>query len=172
MSLSVYLTIPKSQNRKQSSGIFIRQNGSTVEVSAEEFSKLYSNQEPVMVVSDPEEETEEVYWANITHNLNEMAVKAGIYEALWRPYRLHPNYSDFGKDYDAEMAFESSVKMKAKDIVLILEKGLSVLKANPEYFKKFNSSKGWGLYKHFVPFVEKYLNACKEYPEAEIYCSR
>ena len=172
MSLDVYLTIPKSQNRKQSSGIFIHQNGATVEVSEEEFRKLYPNQEPVRVVSDPEEETEEVYWANITHNLNKMAGEAGIYEAIWRPYQLHPNYFDFGKDYDAEIAFESSVKMKAKDIVSSLEKGLSALKANPEYFKKFNSPNGWGLYKHFVPFVEKYLNACKEHPEAEIYCSR
>ena len=31
---------------------------------------------------------EVLYDANITHNLGEMAKKAGIYEALWRPYRL------------------------------------------------------------------------------------
>lgn len=31
------------------------------------------------------EETEDVYWANITRNLNKMASEAGIYEALWRP---------------------------------------------------------------------------------------
>jgi hypothetical protein len=28
-----------------------------------------------------------VYNANITHNLGKMA-EAGLYEALWRPYRL------------------------------------------------------------------------------------
>lgn len=172
MSLNVYLTLPKSQNRKQSSGIFIRKNGSTVEVSENEFRKLYPNQEPAMVAPNPEEESEEVYWANITHNLTKMADESGLYESLWRPYQLHPNYSDFGKDYDAEMAFESSVKMKAKDIVSNLEKGLFALKSNPEHFKRFNSENGWGLYKHFVPFVEKYLTACKEYPEAEIHCSR
>lgn len=27
----------------------------------------------------------EVYWANITHNLNKMAEAAGIYHALWHP---------------------------------------------------------------------------------------
>jgi hypothetical protein len=29
-----------------------------------------------------------VYNANITHNLGKMAEKAGLYETLWRPYRL------------------------------------------------------------------------------------
>ena len=37
-----------------------------------------------------------------------------------------------------------------------------------EYFEQFNSDNGWGMYEHFVPFVEKYLNACKENPESYI----
>jgi len=28
------------------------------------------------------------------------------------------------------------------------------------------------MYEHFVPFVEKYLNACKEYPKSLIEISR
>lgn len=116
-------------------------------------------------------ETYEVYWANITHNLGTMANEAGIYEALWRPYRLKPNY-DTTMDYDAERKFESENPSTAKEIIEILEKGLAYLKARPEHFKKFNASNGWGLYEHFVPFVERYLEACKENPEAEIICSR
>ena len=54
----------------------------------------------------------------------------------------------------------------------LLEKGLSDLKERPDYFEQFNASNGWGLYKHFVPFVEKYLEACKEYPDAKIEVSR
>ena len=38
------------------------------------------------------EGVETVYCANITHNLNVMAGKAGIYEALWRPYKLIEGY--------------------------------------------------------------------------------
>ena len=34
------------------------------------------------------------------------------------------------------------------------------------------ATNGWGMYEHFVPFVEKYLEACKEYPDAVIEVSR
>lgn len=98
------------------------------------------------------EDDEQVYWANITHNLGKMAGEAGIYEALWRP--------------------EEIGKTKASEIVELLEKGLADLKARPEHFEKFNSPNGWGMYEHFVPFVEEYLEACKEYPDAIIGVSR
>ena len=98
------------------------------------------------------EKEECVYDANITYNLGEMADKAGIYYALWRP--------------------EEIGKTKASEIVELLEKGLTDLKSRPEYFEQFNSPNGCGMYEHFVPFVEKYLEACKEYPETDIYVSR
>lgn len=98
------------------------------------------------------EESEELYWGNITHNLTRMADEAGIYKALWRPEEID--------------------KTKAGEIVELLEKGLADLKARPEHFQKFNSPNGWGIYEHFVPFVEKYLNACKENPDAIIEVSR
>lgn len=98
------------------------------------------------------EEQEMLYDANITHNLGEMADKAGIYKALWRPEEIGANY--------------------AKDIIEIVENGLTDLKARPEYFKQFNSPNGWGTYKHFVPFVSDYLDSLKENPDAEIHISR
>lgn len=98
------------------------------------------------------EDDEQVYWANITHNLGKMAGEAGIYEALWRP--------------------EEIGKKRASEIVELLEKGLTDLKTRPEHFEKFNSPNGWGMYKNFVPFVEKYLEACKEFPDAIIEVSR
>lgn len=114
---------------------------------------------------------EEVYDANITHNLGKMAGEAGIYEAIWRPYRLKPNYIE-NKDYSEEMKFEKNNSSYAFEIIEILEKGLEDLKSRPEYFEQFNSPNGWGMYEHFVPFVEKYLEACKEFPEATINVSR
>ncbi len=118
------------------------------------------------------EDTEQVYWANITHNLNTMAGEAGIYEALWRPHRLKEGYNISENDHQAEWKFEEENTTLAKDIIPLLEKGLSDLKTRPEYFEKFNSPNGWGMYEHFVHFVEKYLEACKEYPDAIIEVSR
>jgi hypothetical protein len=60
----------------------------------------------------------------------------------------------------------------ASDIIPILEKGLADLKERPEHFEQFNASNGWGLYKNVVPFVENYLTACKENPDAIVTVSR
>lgn len=94
----------------------------------------------------------EVYSANITHNLNVMAARAGIYRALWRP-------DDIG------------IK-KAKWLIPMLRDGLTSLTQFPDHYKQFDSPNGWGLYVHFVPFVEDYLAACEKYPEATIRISR
>ena len=83
----------------------------------------------------------QVYWANITHNLAGMAHAAGIRNALWCPDR-------------------DGIK-KASELIKPLTDGLKRLKEDPERFEKFNSPNGWGLYRHLVPFVEKYLNGCR-----------
>ena len=90
----------------------------------------------------------EVYTANITHNLNHMAKAAGIYEALWQPEEIGIT--------------------EAWQLIAPLTDGLWFLKSDPERFKKFDSPNGWGMYVHFVPFVENYLEACKENPGATI----
>lgn len=103
--------------------------------------------------NEHERQTAEMYYsANITHNLGAMAEAAGIYEALWRP-------EDIGAKF-------------AADIILVLEKGLNELECFPETYSAYNSENGWGVYKDFVPFVTKYLQACREYPEAIIEISR
>lgn len=94
----------------------------------------------------------EVYSANITHNLGRMAVEAGIYEALWRPDEIGIT--------------------KAAQLVEPLERGLALLKSDPPRFEAFNAPNGWGLYKHFVPFVEQYLEACRANPDADVSASR
>lgn len=117
-------------------------------------------------------EEEIVYSANITHNLGKMAAEAGIYEALWRPHRLKESYNIPEDDHQAEWKFEEENVTTAKEIIPLLENGLADLKTRPEHFEKFNSPNGWGMYEHFVPFVEKYLEACKEYPDTIIEVSR
>lgn len=90
----------------------------------------------------------EVFSCNITHNLNRMAEAAGIYEALWRPEELN-------------------IKT-AIELIAPLSEGLEKLKADPEKFKQFNASNGWGNYENLVKFVEEYLEACKQNPDAEV----
>ncbi len=115
---------------------------------------------------------EELYSANITHNLGKMADEAGLYEALWRPHRLKPGYDIPEDDHKAEWEYEEANPVRAHEIIEIIEKGLADMKARPKHYEKFNSSNGWGMYKHFVPFIEKYLAALKEFPEAQVVCDR
>ena len=97
-------------------------------------------------------EKEELYWANITHNLNMMAEEAGIYKHLWRPEEIGVT--------------------KARQLIQPLLNGLALLKGDPDRFTPHNASNGWGMYEHFVPFVEEYLHACIEYSSADIRVSR
>jgi hypothetical protein len=94
----------------------------------------------------------EVYSANITHNLGAMAEAAGIYMHLWRPDELGIT--------------------KARELIEPLRAGLERLKAEPQVFERHNAPNGWGLYMHFVPFVENYLRACEESPNADVRVSR
>lgn len=94
----------------------------------------------------------ELYSDNITHNLNKMANNAGIYMELWRPEEIGIT--------------------KAAQLIEPLRKGLNLLKSDSDRFEKFNASNGWGMYVHFVPFVERYLHACEQFPDAIVRVDR
>jgi hypothetical protein len=96
--------------------------------------------------------SDEGFSANITHNLNSMAAEAGIYKIVWRP-------DEYGIT-------------KAKQLIEPLRKAIAEMKADPERFKKHNSPNGWGLYEHFVPWLDEYLAACEAEPEASVRVSR
>ncbi len=117
-------------------------------------------------------DTESLFSSNITHNLWKMADKAGIYEALWRPYRLIEWYSIPEKDYDAEYEFEKQQEIKASFIIPYLEKWLKDMKKRRKFYEKLNSPNWWGTYEHFVYWIEEYLEACKRYPDSIVNISR
>jgi len=94
----------------------------------------------------------EIFEANITHNLGEMAEAAGIQKALWRPEEIGIT--------------------KAKQLIMPLTNGLAMLRSDPKRFKKFDDPNGWGTYDHFVPWLKKYMNACAQHPEATVRVSR
>jgi hypothetical protein len=93
-----------------------------------------------------------VFDANITHNLNVMADKAGLYNALWNP---------FDSGYHT-----------ASQLVEPLTSGLGKLLIDKSYYERFDASNGWGRYKHLLDFISKYLEACLLYPDAEIRISK
>lgn len=150
MSLDVWLVINGVQNLAPEQNIPIREDGQNKLIDRNEWDRRYPDREPVVIKLPTDDRT--VYDSNITHNLNEMADKAGIYKYLWRPDELGIVY--------------------ASELIMPLTDGVKNLEADPEYYKQFNSPNGWGLYKNFVPFVRKYLQACKEYPTAKVNVSR
>lgn len=147
MSLDVYL-LAKKPIKKSGTGVFVRDNGKTRELTIEEVREKFPDAE----VAPEEYETQYVYDANITHNLFTMADKAGIYYPLWRP--------------------EEKGWTHAKQLISPLEAGLEALKADPSAFRKLNPDNGWGDYDCLVEFAEGYLEACREWPDAEIEVSR
>jgi len=150
MSLDVYLRLPGVQ-KETGSGIFIRENGATKEITREEWDRRHPDVEPV-TFNQKVYENDEVYSANITHNLGKMAEAAGIYECLWRP-------EEVGITYAAQLSVP-------------LSHGLQELCRYPERFLPLNPPNGWGDYEGLVKFVGNYLLACMKYPEATVEVSR
>lgn len=96
-------------------------------------------------------EREELFEANITNNLYKMADEAGISQCLFNP--------------------EEVGIIKAYQVIAPLTHGLTKMKLNPEKYKAFDSTNGWGTYDQFIPWIERYLCACEEYPNAVISVS-
>ena len=152
MSLDVYLELDNPPTSPTGgSGIYVRRNGQTVEMSREEWDRAFPGQEPVVLSAEYGVDCT-VYEANITHNLGKMAGWAGIYDHLWRPDEIDIT--------------------RAKELIEPLTAGLERLRANPETFKVHNPPNGWGDYDGLVGFVAGYLDACKKYPEAMVRVSR
>jgi hypothetical protein len=152
MSLDVYLNVDAPLPNAAGSGIFLRENGSTREITRAEWAERFPGTEPVVALAAEDEIDTNVYSRNVTHNLGKMAEAAGIYNHLWRPEEIGVS--------------------KAVDLIEPLTEGLAKLKLDPKHFAQFNSPNGWGLYEHFVPFVEDYLKACKRFPTATVSVSR
>lgn len=93
-----------------------------------------------------------LYERNITHNLNEMAKAAGIYDCLW-----YPN--------------ETGITL-AHQLIEPLSVGTTKLATQKKVFEEFNAANGWGTWEHFLPFCAGYLQACRDHPDALVSVSR
>lgn len=147
MSLDVYLI--GEPTKRQHTGIYIREGGVNRELTPEEAKERYPDAYDGYLY---EEEDNELYHRNITHNLNTMAEKAGIYNELWRPDEIGIT--------------------RAEDLIEPLREGLHRLKSDPEYYQQFNPENGWGSYETLIRFVSGYLDACYMYKDAKVEVSR
>lgn len=149
MSLSVYLTDVSVSFVPERPLIFIRENGQTKGITHAEWNARHPDRPAVeyeALVSN------EVFNANITHNLAIMADAAGVYMPVWRPDEVNIT--------------------KAEELVQSLVDGIRVLRKQPDVFKQYNPDNGWGSYETLVEFLERYLIACLRYPNAVIEVSR
>ena len=96
----------------------------------------------------PEPFRVELYTDNVTHNLNTMAEEAGCYQHLWHPEQVGIT--------------------TAGELIEPLGLAIARMKADPDRFKALNPPNGWGSYDGFVPWIERYMEACHEHPKATV----
>lgn len=149
MSLDVSLEIP-GEVVERTQVIYVRENGQTIGLTREQWNDRHPDREPIVLDSDETDSV--VYSANITHNLNKMADAAGVYMYIWRPDELGI--------------------VKAEELIEPLQNGLTELKSSTHKYKSYNPPNGWGRYEDLVDWIDRYLDACKKYPEAKVRVSR
>ena len=142
MSLDIYIQ-SKDPIIRKSTGIHVRDNGCTRELSLEEAKEKFPD-------ADIKEHTYEDYdfWhGNITHNLNEMAMECvgcgiSLYSLLWRdvPPTDIPKY--------------------ISDLYCCLKQ----LESDSEFYKRFNPENGWGTYEQLVEFTKDFIKALIDAP--------
>jgi len=148
MSLDIYLSVIEPVI-KRGTGVFIRESGKNIELTVEQVRERFPDSD---LIVEQEFETNVVFDYNITHNLGPMAKAAGIYMELWRPEELGIT--------------------KAVQLIEPLREGLHRLKVEPNNYKELNPDNGWGDYEGLVKFVSSYLDACYDYPDADVEASR
>lgn len=144
LDVSLHLATPFSQDTTPQ--IWIREAGQQRRISRAEWDARCPDREPV--TATPPADTTEVYHANITHNLVEMAQAAGLYAALWRP--------------------EAHGLTHAHHLMPLLTAGLARLQADPAVYAAYEAPNGWGTYPQLCQFVADYLSACEQWPAARV----
>ncbi len=94
----------------------------------------------------------DVYQGNVTNNLVPMACEAGVYEHIWMPEEIGIT--------------------KAQQLIGPLENALVKMCDNPARFERYNPTNGLGSYQSFLGFVQGYLDACRENPDADVRVNR
>lgn len=148
MSLDVYLWTDKiggGLSRREK--VMVREDGRILAITREEWHRRYPDRGEPMTVP-PDDGPAPFFTANITHNLAHLAREAGIYEIVWR-------------------SPENGIT-RAEHLLGPLSAGLARLKADEGYFRALSIPNGWGSFDAFITFLEEYLAACRDAPEARV----
>jgi hypothetical protein len=90
----------------------------------------------------------EVYAANITHRLADVAKEAGIYGLLW-----HPDENGYPQAFD---------------LIEPLEQAIADMEARPYHYEQFDADVGQVRLAQFLPWLRDLLRACRAHPEAVV----
>jgi cobalamin biosynthesis protein CbiD len=89
-----------------------------------------------------------LYSENITHNLAAMAKEAGCVDEVWSP--------------------EEKGITHAEQMIPVLENAIVKMALNRKQMEEHDAPNGWGTYENLLLFLQNYLAACKENPQALI----
>ena len=153
MSLDLYIE-SKTPILHRGTGVYIRENGETKELKTKEEVLTHFPETNPDDIKETSYEDDEYFHMNITHNLTEMASNCqvegkckpldnskmvSLYDLLWHP-----------KD---NLGIETPTMNYIGDLVSCYQK----LVKNPDMFKQFNPSNGWGSYEGLVKNTKRYI---------------
>jgi len=145
MSLDLYI-ISKAPIRKCGTGVYVRENGQTVELKTMEQVRSHFPDADLSHISVHEYEDEDFWQGNITHNMNKMATEVPIenteltlYDLLWRP---------------DEHCFATAGSKGYREYVL---NGYLYLRTHKEELLPLNPDNGWGNYDQLLAFTLDFL---------------
>ena len=131
---------------KNGTGIFIRENGKTKELTAEEAKERGWEGINRDFVS------EYAWTGNITHNLCKMA----------------SNVTPEGKPYTLYSLLWGGKYKNCRDLISKLHACILYMLMNKEELKKYNPENGWGTYEQLLEFTKEFQMACIDNQDCKI----
>ena len=176
MSLDLYIHSRKPI-RHRGTGVMVRDNGVTRELqTVEEVRAHFPDAQNLDKIRIREWEDNELFHANMTHNLGKMAghvplpgVKTTAYELLWHPEQAdgitmtteHHRDEDDGYEWDEELAvLDAEYVRQATEALLYVG-------AHREELEPLNPDNGWGSYDVLHRFLRQLVHCLLEIPAEE-----
>lgn len=132
--------------RHVSTGVYIRENGETIELKTIEDVKRYFPDKDISHIHEQVYYDDKIWTRNITHNLTDMASQViinnsvDLYKLLWRPK-------------------ENGFEFVTNEYIEYINQALSILKVNKTELEIYNPKNEWGNYNCLLSFVED-LSKC------------
>lgn len=143
LDISIKAKVPVVKN---GTGIFVRENGKTKELTADEAKERGWDGINMDFVS------EYAWTGNITHNLGKMA----------------SNVMPDGKPYTLYSLLWGGKYKNCRDLIGKLHVCILYMMMNKEELKKYNPENGWGTYEQLLEFTKEFQMACIDNQDCKI----